>query len=301
MRRLLNRSRIDFIPQDCEDRPMFEVPPIYRPALILAIALHLVLLIFLLVELPKHSVGTNALYNAPQVIQARAIEHDPAALMRQQQLAAERAAQKQQQLAQQKAAQEAAQQKAQAAAAAKALAQQKALEVAKKLALQKEVAEATAKPAAPQKPKPVVAQKPMPPTKTAEQKKLAALDAQQKILQQKLMAEQLQTEQQELAQSQQLAIQGEADKYMTQIKAAVQQNWQQPFQNASIFSVYEVKLAPGGVVLSVDLVQSSGNDVLDRSGKIAILKSSPLPVPQEAMLFDQFRDFKIKMTPQGAL
>lgn len=278
---------------------MFELPPIYRPAVILAITLHFVLLMFLLLELPKHSVGTNALYNAPQVIQARAIERDPAALTRQQQLVAERAAQKQQQLVQQKAAQQqAAQQKAKAAVAAKALAQQAALETAKKNALQKEVAEATAKPVLPKKP--ALAQK-LPPQKMDEQKKLTALAAEQKMLQQKLMVEQLQSEQQQLAQSQQLAIQGMVDKYMTQIKAAVQQNWQQPFQNASIFSVYEVKLAPGGVVLSVDLAQSSGNDLLDRSGKIAILKSSPLPVPTEALLFDQFRDFKIKMTPQGAL
>ncbi len=280
---------------------MFELPKNYRPSLVLAVALHLALLIFLIVKLPQHEMGTNALYNAPQVIQARAVEHDPAALMRQQQRAQERAAaQKQQKLAQQKAAAEqAALLKAQQAAAAKALAQQKAFEAAKKAALQKEVAQAAAKPA-PKKPTPAVVQK-QPVQKTEQQKKLVALAQQQKILQEKLTNEQLQNEQQELAKSQQLAVQGMADKYMAQIKAAVQQNWQQPFQNSSIYSLYEVHLAPGGVVLSVDLVQSSGNDVLDRSGKLAILKSSPLPVPQDAMVFNQFRDFKIKMTPQGAV
>lgn len=292
---------------------MFELPKNYRPSFILALALHFILLIFLIVELPKHSVGTNALYNAPQVIQARAVEQDPAAIMRQQQLAQQRAAaalQKQQELAEQKAAAEkaAALKAQQAAAAAKALAQQKAFETAKKLALQKEVAQAAkpvAKPVVAKKSAPTIAQKPAlqkpSPQKIAEQKKLAALAKEQQALQQKLMNEQLQSEQQELAKSQQLAVQGMADKYMAQIKAAVQQNWQQPFQNASIFSIYEVKLAPGGVVLSVDLVQSSGNDVLDRSGKVAILKSSPLPVPKDDLVFNQFRDFKIKMTPQGAV
>lgn len=292
---------------------MFELPKNYRPSFVLALALHFVLLVFLIVELPKHSVGTNALYNAPQVIQARAVERDPAAVMQQhlhqQQVAQQKAAaaaEKQQKLAQQKAAAEqAALLKAQQAAAAKAAAQQKAFETAKKIALQKELAQAAAKPVVTKKPTPALTQKPAPqkpsPQKTAEQKKLAALAKEQQELQQKLMAEQLQNEQQELAKSQQLAVQGMADKYMAQIKAAVQQNWQQPFQNPSIFSVYEVKLAPGGVVLSVDLVQSSGNDVLDRSGKLAILKSSPLPVPQDAMVFNQFRDFKIKMTPQGAV
>jgi outer membrane biosynthesis protein TonB len=52
------------------------------------------------------------------------------------------------------------------------------------------------------------------------------------------------------------------------------------------------------VITSIELVQSSGDAVLDRSARVALLKSSPLPVPQEAALFDQFRSLRIKMSPQ---
>ena len=50
-----------------------------------------------------------------------------------------------------------------------------------------------------------------------------------------------------------------------------------------------IRLAPGGVVLDVVLQQGSGNAAFDRSAQTAIYKASPLPVPKDSALFDQFQ------------
>jgi colicin import membrane protein len=60
---------------------------------------------------------------------------------------------------------------------------------------------------------------------------------------------------------------------------------------------FDVTLLPTGEVLSVKLVRSSGNRVLDDAWERAILKSSPLPKPARADLFR--RDLRLVFRPRG--
>ncbi|MFN3631123.1 MAG: cell envelope integrity protein TolA, partial [Casimicrobiaceae bacterium] len=52
-------------------------------------------------------------------------------------------------------------------------------------------------------------------------------------------------------------------------------------------AVFEVNQLPTGEVVSVQLVRSSGNRAYDEAVERAILKSSPLPKPAEAELFQR--------------
>lgn len=60
-------------------------------------------------------------------------------------------------------------------------------------------------------------------------------------------------------------------------------------------AVFEVNQLPTGEVLAVRLKRSSGNPALDASIERAILKSSPLPRPDDPSLFD--RTLEIKYRP----
>ncbi len=60
-------------------------------------------------------------------------------------------------------------------------------------------------------------------------------------------------------------------------------------------AVFMVEQLPTGEVLSVKLKRSSGNGVLDRAIETAILKSSPLPKPDDPSLFE--RSLEIKYRP----
>ncbi|WP_301102223.1 energy transducer TonB [Propionivibrio sp.] len=59
--------------------------------------------------------------------------------------------------------------------------------------------------------------------------------------------------------------------------------------------IFEVTQLPSGEVLSVRVRQSSGNSTLDAAIERAILKSSPLPKPEDSGLFD--RELRIPYQP----
>jgi len=94
--------------------------------------------------------------------------------------------------------------------------------------------------------------------------------------------------------------QGEIDKYKALVLQAISSNWVQPEDlSPNLKCVLLVDVAPRGVVLDVKIIETSGNPVLDRSAKAAVLKSSPLPVPEEPNLFDNFRNIKLTVRPNG--
>lgn len=136
----------------------------------------------------------------------------------------------------------------------------------------------------------------------AHHRQLAALSAKQKKLEQQLMAQQLAGDSKQVKQLQASQDQGVINKYKALILSAIGQQWLIPTGvSHTLQSVYEVHLAPGGTVLSVTLVTSSGNAALDQSAKIAILKASPLPVPKSPRQFDNFRDLRLTVSPQAVI
>lgn len=145
-------------------------------------------------------------------------------------------------------------------------------------------------------------------------KELAELKKERQKYTKRMMQQQLQQvlEKEILAEQQQLAgeqaqaygnhLRGEVDKYKSLIIQAIASHWIVPEgvdQGASCKLL--VNLAPGGVVLNVQLIRSSGNLALDRSAQVAVLKASPLPVPEEGELFNYVRTINLTVRPEGVV
>jgi len=133
----------------------------------------------------------------------------------------------------------------------------------------------------------------------AVKRQAAALATKQKQLQQRLIQQQLQQEQEQLAAARATEIQGILDQYKAKIIQAIQQQWIVPTSASKNLScVLLVRLAPGGVVLGVQTVTSSGNPALDRSARVAVFKASPLPVPKNPAVFNKFRELRLTVRPE---
>ncbi len=93
---------------------------------------------------------------------------------------------------------------------------------------------------------------------------------------------------------------GEIDKYKQMIVQSISRKWLIPEAvNQDLTCQLLVHLAPGGIVMNVDIIKESGDPNLDRSARNAILKASPLPVPNSVELFDNFRALRLTFRPQG--
>lgn len=127
--------------------------------------------------------------------------------------------------------------------------------------------------------------------------------AQQQQQMQKILQEQAQAEQKELASEQAGAAnaeaQGEVDKYKAMVIQAISSQWSYPAEvvDGKVSGRLLIKIDLSGKVLSVQLLDSSGNSVLDRSAQAAVFKASPLPLPDDLKLFDDL--LKVTFTPQG--
>lgn len=122
--------------------------------------------------------------------------------------------------------------------------------------------------------------------------------------QQQLIQQQMTQEQQQLAAAaaaaQNQADQSEIDKYKAMIVQMISQNWLVP-DNASkdLSCQLLIQVGPGGVVLNVQVITSSGNPQLDDSAVAAVMKASPLPVPDDPKLFDKFRKLRLTVKPEN--
>ncbi|MFW0051610.1 MAG: cell envelope integrity protein TolA [Coxiella endosymbiont of Dermacentor nuttalli] len=121
----------------------------------------------------------------------------------------------------------------------------------------------------------------------------------QKKLQQQLLQKEIQREQTQVAKMcQKEQNQRVLDRYKTQIIQVIQQQWIIPVNaNKNLSCILLIRLAPGGTVLSVTTLQSSGDPVLDRSARVAVFKASPLPVPKDSALFSQFHELRLTARP----
>lgn len=100
--------------------------------------------------------------------------------------------------------------------------------------------------------------------------------------------DQKQKEQQAQAQQQRLS---ESEKYQALIRQVVQSNWIDP-QSLSQEKVVWLKISldQNGEVKSVSVSKSSGNGVFDRQAVMAVRKSSPLPLPKDEKLKQEFQN-----------
>ncbi len=90
------------------------------------------------------------------------------------------------------------------------------------------------------------------------------------------------------------------ERHKAKIRDKVTRSWRMPPGTQPGFScIVRVRLIPGGEVISAKVVKSCGSPQLDGSVEVAVLKASPLPVP-DGELFDQhFREFNFRFAPQA--
>lgn len=94
----------------------------------------------------------------------------------------------------------------------------------------------------------------------------------------------------------------ELDRYKLLVQQQIMRNWfVQGAPATGISTLLFVRLSPDGTVLDVKIKRSSGNDALDRSAIAAVLKASPLPVPQEAALSVHFRELNLTLRPDDVV
>lgn len=82
------------------------------------------------------------------------------------------------------------------------------------------------------------------------------------------------------------------------IRQKVKRNWiRPPAIDKGLSCRIGVKLIPGGEVIDAQVIKSSGNPAFDRSAESAVLKASPLPLPNDPTLFAKFRNFDFEFKP----
>ena len=127
--------------------------------------------------------------------------------------------------------------------------------------------------------------------------KQAKLEKEEKLRQEKIAEKKRVAEQQKQAAFEQ----GEVAKYKGLIRSQITRNWIFPasYQKGMKCKVL-VRLIPSGDVVSVRILQSSGNIAFDRSVEMAVNKASPLPVPKSSTgLFDHFREVEFVFDPNA--
>jgi colicin import membrane protein len=94
------------------------------------------------------------------------------------------------------------------------------------------------------------------------------------------------------------AMQSMINEYGQYIKQKVQRSWIRPPGSSSALScTVEVRLIPSGEVIDTQIVRSSGNAAFDRSVESAVFKASPLPVPPDPEVMEQFRSLRFEFKP----
>jgi colicin import membrane protein len=126
----------------------------------------------------------------------------------------------------------------------------------------------------------------------AEAKKKAAAQAAARRKAEAELQAQLAAEQEEAR------AQSALEEYIPYIQQKVNDNWiRPPGSPQGLVCVVHVQLIPGGTVAGATVIQSSGDPAFDRSVESAVLKASPLPLPQDPSLFDHFREINFKFNP----
>ena len=87
--------------------------------------------------------------------------------------------------------------------------------------------------------------------------------------------------------------QTEKEKYLGLIQQLVRLNWNNPDPDAKLQVVLLISLNAKGQVQSVSVSRSSGNAAFDRQAVLAVQKSSPLPLPKDQQLAQQFSTLRL--------
>lgn len=104
------------------------------------------------------------------------------------------------------------------------------------------------------------------------------------------------------AERRQQMVNSALNQYIPIITQKVSRNWNRPASvQSGITANVAVRLTASGEVVSAKLVRSSGNSVFDRSVVNAVYKASPLPIPQERGVNEEFRELSLNFNPEDLI
>ncbi len=136
-----------------------------------------------------------------------------------------------------------------------------------------------------------------------ERKRQEELKRQEEIKRQEQeLAAKLRAEQEaRAAAARQAALQKKTGEYRARIKNEVIRHWNMPSGSSdTLKTVVKVRIIPGGDVVDVQIINSSGDPAFDQSVEKAVYRAAPLPVPPiESGLFDHFREVIFKFAPHN--
>jgi colicin import membrane protein len=92
----------------------------------------------------------------------------------------------------------------------------------------------------------------------------------------------------------------EVGRYQDKIRSKIRRNIVgiPPELPADAKAEFKVTMLPGGMVLDVQLVKTSGNRAYDDAAERAIYKAQPLPMPTDVGLQKLFRELRLTIKPQ---
>ncbi len=90
----------------------------------------------------------------------------------------------------------------------------------------------------------------------------------------------------------------EIDRFVAAIASRVRQSFTILPGLDGLSCIVRITVIPGGEVVGVQIVKSSGNQTFDRQAETAVRKASPLPVPSDPRLFQQMRSISFVFDPQ---
>lgn len=138
-----------------------------------------------------------------------------------------------------------------------------------------------------------------------EKEKQAKLEKQKELERKKELEKQLKAQQERVAEMNRMmqqkaaaAARGIIDEYKARIHNKIKRYVVVPPDiNGNPEAEFDVVLLPDGEVLKATLVKSSGIPAYDNAVQRAILRASPLPLPPDPSLFDQFRTLDLHFKP----
>jgi len=94
-------------------------------------------------------------------------------------------------------------------------------------------------------------------------------------------------------------VQGAAASALSRLTAAIKQkvenNWVRPVRSKEgISAEVQLHVGAGGIVLSVKIINSSGDSLFDRSIEAAVKKASPLPFPSDPRYLEFISTFNAR-------
>ena len=129
----------------------------------------------------------------------------------------------------------------------------------------------------------------------AEKKRKEEEERKQRELEEALQAE-LEAEQQALQDQQDLS---EIQKYTILIGRSIEGRFNRLGLPDGLSCEILIRLLEGGKVADVSIAKSSGNELFDKRAEDAVYKASPLPVPDEARVFNKMRTIQILFRPKS--